>query len=374
MMQVKAYVVDDTRVRDVQLDAADKARRQGYTFAQVQDDPETRSREISTVSLAYNPSDGLLYCGFTAWDNDILDTFDLDSKIFRSLNFQQVGDRFDIKIHRSLKVSGDGAVYAATAGLHDLDQRAQAAGGKLLRYDPTSGEFEVLGVPIPREYIQTIALDETRGILYGFTYPVAYAFRFDIDTRTSTDLGYVGSMPHSPVIDDAGNLWGTWTPLWANRGKACLFRYNPDSEEMTWYRKSLPAVYADDGCGIDSALNGGDGYLYFGTTAGALARLDPRTVEVTYLGHPLAGPRVSALVLGHDGLIYGSGGTHYDTHLFAYDRESGQSLVLGAIYDPQRETSNWTTHALCEPRPGLFYVGETDNPDRSGYLWECQVD
>ena len=79
------------------------------------------------------------------------------------------------------------------------------------------------------------------------------------------------------------------------------------------------------------------------------------------------------MIVGRDGWLYGCGGVDYDTHLFRYDRQRDHFEVLGKLYDPERKTSVWHTHALCEPRPGLFYVGETDNPERSGYLWECEV-
>ena len=101
--------------------------------------PENRDlahRWISTVSLAHNPKDGLLYCGFTAYDNDIIATFDMETRTFRSLGFQKIGDRFDVKVHRSLEIGDDGTVYAASACLHDLEQRADAAGGKIFSYDP----------------------------------------------------------------------------------------------------------------------------------------------------------------------------------------------------------------------------------------------
>ena len=373
-MKVTAYVVQDGRMRDLRMDANGQKRLRGMLYPEFQQDRELSACWISTVSLAYNPKDGLLYCGLTAFDNDILGTFDLETKKFRSLGFQTIGDRFDIKVHRSLQFDDDGVLYAATAGLHDLDERAQAEGGKVFRYYPDTGKFEVLGVPVPREYVQTIALDRRRKILYGFTYPVTYAFRFDIASHTGKNLGYINSMPHSPVIDDEGNLWGTWTPFYgATGGRSCLFKYNPDKDEMTWYRTALTSLYPGDTGGIDAVINGGDGFIYVGTSAGAFIRLEPRSVEVKYLGHPLPSGRIAGLVVSKDGRIYGCGGVDYDTHLFAYDRASGQFDLLGPIFDAQRHTSCWHTHALCEPREGLFYVGETDNPERAGDIWECKV-
>ncbi|MCC7353818.1 MAG: PQQ-like beta-propeller repeat protein [Anaerolineae bacterium] len=369
---VKAHAL-----RDIRLDASDRERFGHMFFNDWQKDPEFSQGLISFVCMAYNPTDGLLYCGLTALDNDVLYTFDLDQKTFRSLGFPAVAERFDVKIHRSLEIDDDGMVYGATACLHGLDQQAEAQGGKLFRYDPRRGKYEMLGMPVPPNYVQTIALDKRRGILYGYTYPEPHAFRFDIDLGRTKDLGNVGRDTHSPILDDEGNLWGTWLQSWGLGlrvpPRSSLFRYNPDRDEMTWYKVGLPSLYPGDIAYVDSVVNGGDGYIYIGTTAGALLRLDPKAVEVSYLGRPLLSPRMPGLVVGHDGLLYGSGGDGYDTHLFACDRDTGRFTDLGQIYDPLRRTSCVTTHFLVEPRPGLFYVAETDNYDRSGYLWECQV-
>jgi hypothetical protein len=377
-MKVKAYTVAyDGRERDVALDAATSKRIfTTMTFADWQR-PENRDlarRWISTVCLAHNPKDDLLYCGLTAYDGDILAAFDVEKKTFRGLGFPSVGDRFDVKAHRSLEVDDDGTVYSATACLHDLEQRAEAAGGKIFSYDPALEKLAVLGVPVAHDYIQTIALDRKRKILYGFTYPVGHAFRFDIASRASRYLGLVQAPPHSPVIDDAGTLWGTWMPLGgAAARRCCFFSYDPGRDAIAWHRVPVPSLYPGDNGGVDSVTNGGDGFLYFGSSAGSLVRFDPRAVEARYLGHPLPSGRIAGLVVGRDGWLYGCGGVDYDTHLFRYDRAGGRFEVLGPLYDPARKTSVWHTHALCEPRPGLFYVGETDNMDRSGYLWECEV-
>jgi hypothetical protein len=106
---------------------------------------------------------------------------------------------------------------------------------------------------------------------------------------------------------------------------------------------------------------------------GALARLDPKNVMVEYLGKPLNSPRLPGLLVGQDGRLYGCGGDGGDTHLFAYDRDSRRFFDCGRIYDPDRQTACGCTHWLAEARPGLFYVGETDNQQRSGYLWECEI-
>ena len=77
---------------------------------------------ISFVCNEYNPHDGLVYVGLTAYDNDIFYTFDPRTSQFHTLGFKSLAERFDVKVHRSLAIDADGAVYGATACLHWVDQ------------------------------------------------------------------------------------------------------------------------------------------------------------------------------------------------------------------------------------------------------------
>jgi len=49
---------------------------------------EFRHNLISFTTVEYNPADGLVYCGITAADNDILFTFDPAAKEFKSLHYE----------------------------------------------------------------------------------------------------------------------------------------------------------------------------------------------------------------------------------------------------------------------------------------------
>ena len=62
----------------------------------------------------------------------------------------QVGEQFDVKIHRSLVYDEtDQAIYGATACLHDVSRRLEAPGGKLFRYRPDTRQYEILSTPVP---------------------------------------------------------------------------------------------------------------------------------------------------------------------------------------------------------------------------------
>jgi len=380
-MTVTAHIL-----RDIQLTASDRERLGRYTYDHYQNDPDISRHWISFVCLAYNPSDGLLYCGLTAYDSDVLCTFDPQSGQFRSLGFASVAERFDVKVHRSLEIDEDGVVYGATACLHGYDQRGEAQGGKIFRYDPRQRQIEMLGIPQPPEYIQTITMDRQRRLIYGYTYQVPHLFVFDLTTRQTKDLGVVGRDAHSLVIDDQGHLWGTWLQTYGlgagQPPRTNLLEYDPERDELIWHSQaSLPQLHAGDSGYVDSIVNGGDGWIYIGTTAGALLRFAPLSQGpasgkgpiLEYLGKPLQGERLPGLVVGQDGLIYGCGGCEGDCHLFSYDRHNGRCTDFGQIIDGRRQVACRLTHGLCEVGRGRFYVTETDNMDRSGYLWECRV-
>ncbi len=334
-------------------------------------DEDLLRNRVAFTSFLYRPADALLYCGITAYDADIFYTFDPATAQFTSLRWQEVGEPFEVKIHRSLCQAPDGKIYAATAALHDITRRLDAPGGKIFSYDPATSEYESLCTPSPPDYIQTITLDPERRIIYGFTYPVFKFFKYDIDADEVTDFDYVGSITHISALDDDGKLWGTWHPRTHN-----LFCYDPEGDEITWFRHSVPNAQAGSdimypGAGpVDCMINGGDGYIYIGTTLGELVRLDPKTAAVEFLGKPYPEMRMPGLTIAEDGLIYGCGGDGGAGQLFTYDRESRAFHLLGNVDDG--EQTCYRTHDLALVGDRIF-VAETDNPDRSGYLWECQV-
>ncbi len=322
---------------------------------------------VAFTSLLYNQADGLVYCGITAYDADIFYTFNPQTGEFTSLGWAEVGEKYDVKVHRSLCMDNDGVLYGATACLHDVTQRLKAPGGKLFSYDPATGELKLLCTPIEYDYIQTITLDPERMLLYGQTYPVANFFKYDIAENEVTNFSYIGSSTHISALDDNGCFWGCYRL----RGNY-LFSYDPDADEITWFDHGLPNDAA-----VDGMINGGDGYIYVGSTGGELIRLDPATAECEYLGKPYPEGRMPGLTVGDDGLIYGSAGNAREADmakLFCYDREERSFTHLANLYDAELDTGCYYSHDITALDDSTFYIAETDNPARSGYLWECRLD
>jgi hypothetical protein len=256
-----------------------------------------------------------------------------------------------------------------------VDKRREAPGGALFKIPPGADRPVKMGIPVDHDYIQTITLDDVRGLVYGQTYPVFCFFVHDLAKDETTDFGFVGSITHISALDDDGCFWGTWDVV-----NHYLYKYDPSSGEITWFKHSVPGAREDSnrmypGAGpVDCMINGGDGYIYIGTCGGSLCRLDPKTADVRYLGKPAPTARMPGLVVWKDSLLLGSAGDEEGGTVFAYDRETGAFLDLGSIVDSETGLKLYRVHDLRVVGENTAYVAETDVPGRSGYLWECEIE
>jgi len=376
-LKVKAHILKDRRYDNWQSEVFGR-----WTWHDLRADLSYYHDWISFDGVAYHPTLKQVYCGLTALDNDILHVFDPATGTFRSLGFQAIGDRFDAKFHRSMELDDDGSFFFATALLHDQDMQGEAAGGKLLRFDPFGEEFRLLDVPVPHHYIQSITLDRQRRIIYGFTYPGEYFFRYDIESGQSRILGFTGNgvtmcQPHYFVVDNDGRAWATWAETRAFEDVPALnyrlFTYHPEEDRIHWLPFGLPRVAEDDLGVVDGMLLASDGMIYVGTKVASLVRLDPRTAELELLGRPGPQRRMAGLEEGSDGRIYMACGTFAETSIFAYDPQAGAFLDHGRIYDEALGTGPARIHDMAMTPDLVIYAGENDNVTRSSYLWECRI-
>jgi outer membrane protein assembly factor BamB len=337
--------------------------------AQLSSQEDFKSGYFAFTSLKFRPEDGLLYCGNTNFGNDLLRTFNPSTGEFKSLGYQNFAEEFEIKIHRSLELGDDGMFYGATSCLHGPEKRLEGPGGKVFRYDPEKGEYKLLCIPKEHDYIQTISLDSKRGMVYGFTYPVFEFFAYSIDKNEVVYRQFMDSISHISAIDDNGGYWGTWSYLHK------LFRYDPVENKVEFFDHGFPEkggnmMYRNAGP-IDCMVNGGDGFMYVATDMGSLYKLNPETAEVEFLGKPFSSTRLPGLALGDDGLLYLSGGDDDNCQLAIYDREMKRFETLGTIADEEGDKC-YRTHDI-EIVGNKIYVGETDHPTRTDYLWECVI-
>jgi hypothetical protein len=398
---VKAHVLKDARLTGW----ADRHRR-FPSFRRLRDDDAWRTGWISFDAVTFCPDDGCIYCGLNDMTGDLLHRFDPAGGQFTSLRADRWADRYDVKIHRTLLYHRpDRCFYFGTSMLHDVEDQADAAGGKLVLYDVRRDRYDLLGVPAEKLYIQSIAADFARGLVYGFTYPAEGLFRFDIATGESRIIAWTGnacyfSQPHNPVVDRDGWLWGTYaeTRAWddaAGPHPVRLFKYHPEHGAV-WFDTGLPRAddpdqllpdppkpdaemetvetrHAEDLGFVDSMAYDGQRYIYVGTVAGVLARIDTHTDAVEKLCHVMATGRFPAVTVADDGTVYGGGGLRGHTQLIRY--RPGDDRVEGFfnLRDPAVDDGPCRIHELAVTPDHTLYLAENDNHDRSSYLWSCRL-
>ncbi len=368
LIRTRAYVLRDT-CKPVSVPLSTLGYREFVA------EPDWYRNLISTTSVLWHPKRQRLICGLTSFDTDLLYEFDPTAECFHNLNYPRISEPFEIKIHRSLALMEDGSILGATACLHREDQRCEAPGGRVFRYRFDTDEYEDLGRPVPPEYVQSIDVDHERQLLYGFTYPAFYFFVYDLKQRRVRRTNYVGSIPHRTAVDRHGCVWGTW-----NNRTHSLFKYDPEADEMHFFRHGLPGSTRREGMmfpgqgPIDMMLAGPDGAIYIGQLNSELIRLDPDTGECESLGRPVADKlRLPAMTLGLDQRIYGVTGMENGCHLFRFTPGIDVFEDLGLIKDHELNVSLFIGHDICQSDEGTFWIGETDTTDRAGYLWACKV-
>ncbi|HOA71998.1 MAG TPA: hypothetical protein PL151_08335 [Phycisphaerae bacterium] len=400
---VKAY-----KLRDYRLTGWHERIVGRWHYRQLVGDENWRNGWISFDTVTFNPDDGAVYCGLNSIDGDLLYRFEPATGRFTSLGTQQWTDAFDVKIHRTLLHNpADGCLYFGTSLLHDVDQQREARGGKLVRYDPVGGTYEILGVPVPMLYIQSIAADFGRGKLYGFTYPAEALFEFDLRTGRSEILAYTGnamffSQPHNPVVDADGWLWGTYaeTRAWDEKLSDTpirLFKYHPDGGRFVWFdfglsrkadREQLlpdpaappdaaPALaetrHRDDYGFCDSMAFDGKRYIYAGTVAGVLCRIDTQENRVEKVANVMATGRFPALAFAEDGTLYGAGGMKGHTQVIRLRPGADHIDGFFNLLDPSLGEGPARIHELAVDRDHQLYLAENDNHQRSSYLWTARL-
>ncbi|MCC6345100.1 MAG: hypothetical protein IT166_23065 [Bryobacterales bacterium] len=400
--QIRAF-----RLRDVRLEGWKERIEGRWSYRQLAADPAWRNGWISFDAVTYSDEENLVYCGLNSIDGDLLYTFDPAAERFTSLEAPAWTDPYDAKIHRTLlRNPKDGCFYFATSLLHDVEDQRSAPGGKLVRYNPRERRAEVLSVPMPHLYIQSIAADWERGLLYGFTYPAESVFRFDLATRETGVLAWIGNaillaQPHNAVVDRDGWLWGTYaeTRAWdeiVGRRPVRLFKYHPEGDRFVWFEHGLSRV-SDEGQllrdppkpgGVSSALeqtrhrqdygfcdsmayDGGE-YIYAGTVAGVLCRVEIATGAVYKVAHVMAAGRFPSLAM-RDGILYGGGGMNGHTQLMRWDTRGDSEIRCYNDLAADGETPA-RIHEIAVAPDHTLYLGENDHHGRSSYLWSVRLD
>ena len=225
---------------------------------------------------------------------------------------------------------------------------------KIAGIDSPNPTVEDLGVPVEAEGIHTLAIDSSRELVYGLTYPGGKFFIFDTKTGKTEipDFGtaYTNVSNHMVAIAEVQNEIGALVPgegewnhrlvakaihvredgtLYTSGWDGQILKYDPRVEEAgkrftaIGYVPSVPGRQHWNR--IDEIVER-FGKLYLGTSDGYVVRLDPETDEVENFGKPIRSIEVMGLAFSPlDGRLYGvsGGGLEGMSRLWCYDLERG---------------------------------------------------
>jgi hypothetical protein len=342
-----------------------------------------RKRWISFDCSLYNRDEDRIYLGITSFDADIFKAYDRRTDKFVDLGYRAIADRFDAKFHRSLERGRDGKIYGAIALLHCVDKFHEAPGGSIVEYDPKSGAIRKLSIPLPHVYIQSIALDAKRDMIYCQCFAPEKLASFNLRTGEVRDYGLIGTgiggmcQPENLCIDDNGGVWSSWqlTRAWQNSpGVDCqrLCRIDPDQQRINFFHEGLPRPNGERGTvKAEGLFNFHDGHLYASGGNGSLYRVNVENGKSEYLFTPITDrpSRLASMTLAKDGCAYGVTGRQGHCELLKFDFKRSKYELLGKIVEPGGEAC-FQVHHVTFTDDGTLYVCENDVPYRSGYLWE----
>ena len=370
---------------DVKIDNWAKEIEDHYEYTDMKNNDKIRKSWISFDGVLSDPDSDLVYLGITSFNADIFRAYNRKTGEFLDLGYSKIADPFDAKFHRALLKSKDGNIYGAIALLHDVDNYWKAPGGAIVRYNPKSGDLKKIGIPIPHVYIQGMTIDEKNRTAYCQTFTPEYLVSFNLDTFQSkvislTGSGYGMGQGETIVLDKNGCIWGGWsvTRAWQQAGAGAdqyrLFRYDPKTERLDFFKHGLPHMDNIYGFAhLDGIIAAPNGMIYCGSNEGGLYRIDPDTAEVTFIGAPVPPKRIAAFEAGNDGYLYGIGGRFGNATLFRLDLSTEKYETIGPLYDNELKTSAWQIHDMTITPDGTIYAGENDNPHRTSYLWEITL-
>jgi uncharacterized repeat protein (TIGR03803 family) len=342
-----------------------------------------------TGPLALGP-DGRLY-GVTAFSNPqqagAIYRFDPASGAFAIVHHFATAD--GISAAGPLALDVDGMFYGGGQGGGGADNA-----GTIFRFDPATNAVSVLYVLNPANGTDgrqpgpvTIGPD---GHLYGTTrygpqidaLPTVFRLRrlpgpaYAYDTLAPVDAALPGDQGAAPLTAGAdGRMYG-YSTSGGPAGTGTIFRFDlppagppPGPVPLTVLHDFRPTtVY-----GPSEPVKANDGFLY-GTTVGgstkrgAVYRLDPTTGAVTILGAmpgPFAGVQTvsnSPLVLGPDGLLYGTSSsfttTVFENRIVRVDPAAGvatEAAASGGTLPPPPAPTAYVRYSALVRAGALLY-------------------
>jgi outer membrane protein assembly factor BamB len=259
-------------------------------------------------------------------------------------------------------------------------------GGHLYRYDPATGDGQVLfpedaspvedlGIAVANNGIYALAIDPRARTLYGITYPDGRMFAYEIPQKKFRDLGEVDhkiifhgperdwrSLPRALVVDDLGRVY-------TSGDDGLLVYYDPRSGKIQSTGVTIPGEYypvqAYVGHPVLEYLARDEtGLIYGGSSDGFLFSFSPSIMKLVNLGKPRISRRLRALTIGQDGCVYIVAGERIEPcRLFSFDPKGGGFRDLGVIAVDRSPYYSWRGYefdSMATGADGTIYLGESE--------------
>lgn len=277
-------------------------------------------------------------------------------------------------VHRSLAVSDTGEVYIGAGG----------PDGRLLKYTPrrvraipveAALEVESLGAPAAGEGIYCLAMDRSRGVIYGLTSPNGQFFSYSISAAKFALHGKVAERTIPGEKFESEKAIGRALAVAADGGvytsgeNGALFRFHPGKQQLERLPSGVPSVPGREACNrVDAFAWTAPDTLYGGSSDGYLFRLNTKTSRIENLGKPLNQYRIRGLVFSPNGKLYGVGGDDDEmARLFSYHPASGAYELLGMVDVNRRPYYAWQAYVIDAVAIGLdgtVYLGQAERKSK----------
>ena len=258
-------------------------------------------------------------------------------------------------------------------------------GGHLYAYDPAKGDAAVylegtpaavvdLGIPVPRNSIYAMTMDNDGAKIYGISYPDAELFVYDIFAKKATRLGkwleklsYPGperswrGVPRAIACATDGRVWSS--------GDDGLMRaYDPKTGTFAFSTMRIPGEYWEtQACNafpvVEQLIVEADGVLVGSTSDGFVFEAETLADKLWDYGKPRVERRVRAMTKGRDGRYYLIAGEKDNVcRLFSFAKNEAFKDwgVLGVDRSPYYAKIAYQFDAMCTGADGTIFIGESD--------------
>ncbi len=282
------------------------------------------------------------------------------------------------KIHSCISEMADGRIIMAThttvaakdhpAWLlpHYYEHQWEGfQGSNLLIYNPVTKALQNLGVPVPRDTIYGGSYDPKKQVFYFSTYLRGHFYRYDLKSRSLTDLGQCSEMGSFRLVRVSdGHIYFSTRSGW-------LSRINTDSGKPELFDARIPGNMRFCSEGPDGLLYivaaGSDLLSVFDPQAGKLLPDRQKSLAMSFPKDLKLKTDLMGMAFDEKGRLWYAlaarfdGGLSAHCHLFCWDLKNASAPVdFGMLGSPDR-------HPVCASEMhihhGIMLIADTNHCD-----------